>query len=265
MTTPVLLVHGLRTSRTMWRAQVEALERLGHPVLAIDLPGHGERRGERFTLDGAADAVRDGVRELTRSAPGRSVVVSGLSLGGYAALHAAARHPDGVGAVVAAGCCTSPGPVVLGTWALLARGIGALPDRGAGLNQLMVDRTLSPQAALDVAAGGFALDVMADVLREMSAADPRADLARITVPVWLVNGRLDHFRTQERQFVRAGHDVRLRIVPRAKHLVSLDAPVAFTRILLEAAEAAEVAEVTKATESAAPTGASHAAHSADAR
>jgi len=216
----------------MWRAQLEALERLGHPTLALDLPGHGELRGKRFTLAGAAQTVRAGVRELESAGP---VLVVGLSLGSYIALHAVAREPDGVGGVVAAGCCTPPSSAVLHGWALLARGIVALPDGGASVNRLLVDRTLSPQAAADVAAGGFALDVMDDVLSEMAGANPLDDLAAIEVPVWLVNGRFDHFRTRERAFVRAGRDARLRVIPRAKHLVSLDAPVPFTRVVLEAA------------------------------
>lgn len=224
----------------MWRAQVESLEKLGHPVLAIDLPGHGARLDERFSLASAAAAVHDGVRALVAASSRGGqvtdeprVVVVGLSLGAYVALHAVAKDPSRVGAVVAAGCCTSPSPVMLAGWSLLVRLIGALPDRGAALNQFMVDRTLPRQAALDVAEGGFALGVMADMLREMRGCDPRSDLARIAVPVWLVNGRLDHFRAQERAFARAGQDARLRIVPRAKHLVSLDAPVSFTRIVLE--------------------------------
>src|SRR5690554_1763108 len=120
---PVLLVHGVRTSHTMWRAQVEALEQLGHRVLAIDLPGHGTRIEERFTLEAANEAVHAGVRELAGievgdGSPGAAdievqvrppgaararvangsagagvvvrpvpVVVVGLSLGAYVALH----------------------------------------------------------------------------------------------------------------------------------------------------------------------------------
>jgi len=240
---PVLFVHGVRTSRTMWRAQVEALEQLGHRTLAIDLPGHGARAGEPFTLAGAAGTVHAGVRELSERSGGASVVVVGLSLGAYVTLHAIARAPSGVGAVVAAGCCTPPSSAVLHGWALLARAIVAAPDGGARLNQFLVDRTLSPQAAVDIAAGGFALDVMDDMLREIADADPLADLAAIEVPVWLVNGRYDHFRGRERAYVRAANDARLRVVRRAKHLVSLDAPVPFTRIVLEAAAEVEAAEV----------------------
>jgi pimeloyl-ACP methyl ester carboxylesterase len=232
MSVPVLLVHGLRTSRTMWRGQVAALEAYGCPVRAVDLPGHGERRGERFTLDGAVQAVADGVDALG----GRALVV-GLSLGGYVAIAHAARRPEQVAGLVAAACSTRPLVALVDGWALLARGIARLPDAGAGLNQGMVDRLLTAEAARDVAAGGFALDVMDDVLRAMRAATPVADLARVEAPVWLVNGRYDHFRGEERRFLRACRDGRLVVVPGATHLVSLTAPVRFTRAVLDAVDA----------------------------
>lgn len=234
MTVPVVLVHGLRTSRTMWRAQVEALQAYGVEALAVDLPGHGERRGERFTLDGAVQAVADGVD----AAGGRALVV-GLSLGGYVGITHAARRPDQVAGLVAAACSTRPLVALVDGWALLARGIARLPDAGAGLNQGMVDRVLSPSAAADVAAGGFALDVMDDVLRAVRAATPVEDLARVEAPVWLVNGRYDHFRGEERRFLRACRDGRLVVVPGATHLVSLTAPVGFTRAVLSAVDAVQ--------------------------
>ena len=226
---PVVLVHGLRTSRTMWRAQVAMLAESGHPTAAIDLPGHGARRGERFTLDGAVDVVAGAVA----GHGGRALVV-GLSLGGYVAIAHAARFPAQVAGLVAASCSTRPARPVVDAWALAARGIARLPDAGAGLNQFLVDRTLTTTAAADVAAGGFALDVMADVLRELRVATPLADLARVPAPVWLVNGRFDHFRGEERRYLAACRDGRLIVLRGAKHLVSLDAPVAFGRVLLAA-------------------------------
>lgn len=226
---PVVLVHGLRTSRTMWRAQAEALRRAGHDALAIDLPGHGRRLGERFTLDGAVDAVARAVDDVG----GRAVVV-GLSLGGYTAIAHAARHPEQVAAVLAAACSSRPFPLVVDAWRLAADGLFArLPDRGAAVNQALVDRALPVAGALDVAAGGFALDVVGDALRAMRGADPLGDLARIDVPVWLVNGRYDHFRGDERRFLAACRHGRLVVVPGATHLVSLVQPVRFTRILLQ--------------------------------
>jgi pimeloyl-ACP methyl ester carboxylesterase len=226
---PVVLLHGLRTSRTMWRAQMAAVEAAGHPAVAVDLPGHGRRRGERFTWDGAVDAVARGVDDVG----GRALVV-GLSLGGYAGIAHAARHPEQVAGLVAAACSTRPLRPLVGAWELAVRGIAHLPDEGARLNQLMVDLALPPAGARDAGAGGFALDVGRDVLRAVLAARPVEDLARIQVPVWLVNGRYDHFRGEERRFLAACRDGRLVVVPGATHLVSLVAPVRFSRVVLEA-------------------------------
>lgn len=226
---PVVLVHPMRTSRTMWRGQVDALTRAGHRAVAIDLPGHGLRTGEGFTVDRAVGAISDAVDDVG----GRALVV-GESLGGYVAIAHAARCPGQVAGLVAAACSTRPTRPVVDAWLLAARGIARLPDAGAGLNQALVDRTLTPAAALDVAAGGFAYDVVVDALRAIRGVDPVAHLARVQAPVWLVNGRYDHFRGQERRYLAACREGRLVVVRGAKHLVSLDAPVAFDRVLLEA-------------------------------
>lgn len=236
--TPVVLVHGLRTSRTMWRAQLEALRRTGRVVVAVDLPGHGRRRGETFTLDGAVAAVRDGVEAVG----GRAAVV-GLSLGGYTAVAHAARHPAQVAGLVAAACSTVPRAAVVRAWGLAAdRFFARLPDRGAGINQLLVDRALPAAGAADVAAGGFALDVVGDTMRAVRGVDLLGDLARVSAPVWLVNGRWDHFRGDERRLLAACRDGRLVVVPGATHLVSLVQPVRFTRVLLEALDDVDVRE-----------------------
>ena len=231
MSLPVVLVHGLRTSRTMWRAQLEALERVGRRAVAVDLPAHGTRVGEPFTLDAAVDTVAEAIDDV-----GGEAFVVGLSLGGYVAIRHAARVPGQVAGVLAASCSTQPHRVLLTGWSVGAHGIARLPDRGARLNQFFVDLALPPQGALDVGAGGFALDATNEVLREMTLATPVADLARIEAPVWLVNGAFDHFRGEERRFLAACRDGRLVVVPRATHLVSLVQPARFTRVLLEAVD-----------------------------
>ncbi len=221
----------------MWRAQVEALERSGRRALAIDLPGHGRRRGETFTVESSLAAVDDGIAEL-----GGRVLLVGLSLGGYVGIAAAARRPDGVAGLVAAGCSTVPDIPVTGAWERLARIIARLPDQGARLNQLAVDRALPRQAALDLAEGGYALDVMVDMLGAVRRLRPLEDLATLRCPVWVVNGAWDHFRTQERSYVAACPTARLVTIPRATHLVSLVRPVEFNRVLLAAAAEVDAVE-----------------------
>lgn len=97
-----------------------------------------------------------------------------------------------------------------------------------------MDLALPADAAAACAAGGFALDVMADLLTGVRRIDVLADLRRTQCPVWLVNGGLDHFRLQERAYLRAAPDARLVVLRGATHLSSLVRPVAFTRVVLEA-------------------------------
>ncbi len=229
MTTPVVLLHGARVSRTMWRPQLAALERAGRPAVAIDLPGHGTRIAERFTLAGATAAVEEAVDAVG----GRAVVV-GMSLGGYLGIHHAALRPDQVVGLLAGACCSVPDQPATAAWQLAVRGITRLPDGGAWLNQRLVDLALPPEGAAACAEGGFALAVMGDLLAEVRRIDVLADLARVRCPVWLVNGSLDHFRLQERAFLRAAPGARRVLVRGATHLSSVVRPVAFTRVLLEA-------------------------------
>ena len=236
-TVPVVLVHGSRTSSTMWRRQLAALDAAGVPARAVDLPGHGVRRDEAFTLDAALTTIREAV-----DAVGGPALVAGLSLGGYLAVEHRARFPEESAGLVAASCSTPTSSGVRPAWLRLARWIEGWPDQGARLNGAFVRAALDAESARDMGAGGFALQVMSQVLRELEPTDTLGALAAGRSPVWVVNGRYDHFRTRERAFVAAagagGAPVRLVVVPHARHLVSLDAPVAFTRVLLEAAAVA---------------------------
>lgn len=228
----VVLLHGLRGSSTLWRHQADALSRSGHAVRAPDLPGHGTRRDETFTLESAGRVIEASVLELADR--GLPVLLVGQSLGGYAGLHWAARTTVPLAGLLAAACSTVPtGPVVAG-YRLAAGAIGLLPDRGAWLNDRMAELTLPEVGARDAAAGGYALDVMQDSLRAIRRVRPIEDIRALgPLPLWIVNGALDHFRAQERAYLRAAANGRLIVVPRVKHLVSLEAPVAFTRIVLE--------------------------------
>lgn len=221
MELPVVFVHGMRVSGASWTTH---MERLSRPAVAPDLPGHGRRRDERFTIDGAVDAVAGAVDEV-----GGQALVVGHSLGGYVAIATAARHPERVAGLVVAGSTCVPGRALTTPFRVAHRVLSRLPDGGDRLSKWVFTRVLPPAVAEHVVAGEIATEVIPDVLA--SVQDPLADLRRYPGPVWLVNGGLDHFRAHERRFLAACANGRLIIAPRAGHYLPLTHPDAFVRLV----------------------------------
>ena len=202
---PIVFVHGVRTSSAIWTHQIEAMARSGHTSVAVDLPGHGTRAHERFTLAGALAAIDEAV-----SACPVPPLVVGLSLGGYSTLAYAARHQHKVAGVVLAGCSTE--------------------IRGKPLRAY---RTLAHHVARAVRPTGGTWHVVTDMLAAMTGHSSLADLRGLHLPVWLVNGRRDVLRLEERRYLAARPGTRLTVVPRAGHDVNSHAPIVFNRILLD--------------------------------
>jgi len=94
---PVLLLHGLASSRRFWDLVVPGLA--GLPVLALDQRGHGDSERPTGPYDGAT-VVADALTALDALGLSRVVVV-GHSWGASTALRLAATAPERVLAVVA--------------------------------------------------------------------------------------------------------------------------------------------------------------------
>ena len=94
--TPVLLLHGLASSRRFWDLVVPGLA--GLPVLALDQRGHGDSERPDGPYDGATVA-RDALTALDAVGISRAVVV-GHSWGASTALRLAATAPERVLSVV---------------------------------------------------------------------------------------------------------------------------------------------------------------------
>lgn len=95
--TPVLLLHGLASTRHIWDLVVPGLA--GLPVLALDQRGHGDSDRPRGPYDGDT-VVADALTALDAVGLSRVVVV-GHSWGAWTALRLAATAPSRVLAVVA--------------------------------------------------------------------------------------------------------------------------------------------------------------------
>ncbi|UMP05544.1 alpha/beta fold hydrolase [Amycolatopsis sp. EV170708-02-1] len=221
---PVVFVHGIRLSGAAW---AEQLHLLGHPATAVDLPGHGTRRGERFTLAAAADAVAEAIDE--------PALVVAHSLGGYVAIAAAARYPDRVAGLVVAGSTFLPGRALEIPFRLAHRSLMRLPDRGERLSRWQFESVLPPKLAEAVIGGGIATEVIPDIAEAFADFDVLADLAAYPGPTWLVNGSRDHFRRHERRFLDACADGSLVNVPKAGHYLPMVRGKEFARLVLDAA------------------------------
>lgn len=229
MAVGVVFVHGIRTSATMWRSQIDHLTGRGITSVAVDLPGHGTRMTEPFTVDEALATIDRAVRERAARGP---VLLVGQSMGGLLSIeYAGSVTKPPIDAFVAASCTAVPRGLGLATYRALARRFDALPDRGRGISDWVLDRTLPPETREDFGAGGYALDAQDIALGGLAELDVLAALARITVPLWFVNGQYDQLRVNERLFTRLRPDAELIVVPRTSHLVTAMRPRVFNAVL----------------------------------
>jgi pimeloyl-ACP methyl ester carboxylesterase len=90
-TAEFVLVHGMSHGAWAWDAVTPLLERRGHRVLAVELPGHGRRAHERAraSVDAYGQAVSDA---MTAAGISRAVLV-GHSMGGMVIQRAAELAP----------------------------------------------------------------------------------------------------------------------------------------------------------------------------
>ncbi len=223
----VVFVHGIRTSATMWRSQQEYLAERGTPSVAVDLPGHGTRMDEPFTLGEAMRTVDSAVRE----ASGRVLLV-GHSMGGLlSTAYAGAEEPAPIAGFIGASCTALPRGAGLAAYRMLAGALNAMPDRGMWLSRRVLDATLPASTRDDFGAGGFAMAAQDAALRALSELDLVAAVPRIGVPTWFVNGQFDQLRTHETLYRRLAPDAEFVIVPRTTHLVTAMRPRVFNAVL----------------------------------
>ncbi len=204
----------------------------GVEVVTPDLPGHGSRAGEDFTLEAALAAIGDAVG----SAPaGRGVVLAGHSLGGYLATVWAARHPGRLERLVLVGATADPSGPLTGVYRGFARLVGRSdPHRMARTTNRMVRWLGAPREVAEALPGGesyAALPAAWQVVMEECGPDLLRD---VDCPVTLVNGQLDQMRLHVRRYAAAAGDAQVVTLPRATHLLPLTHPEPLAAVLREA-------------------------------
>ena len=222
----VVLLHSALGDSGLWARQVELLRDRGYDVVAPDLPGFGDTPEPREPF-----SFVDGVAELLPA------VLIGNSFGGGVALRVALAHPDRVRrlVLVAAG-------VPDHEWASEMKEYWQreeeLADAGDldGATQLNLDFWVAPEhhelvrplqrRALELQTGHAPPEVQWPEQRPLS---------ELAMPTLVVVGDRDQpdFLAIGERIAREAPNARLEIVPRAGHLVAVEAPEAFERLLLE--------------------------------
>jgi pimeloyl-ACP methyl ester carboxylesterase len=198
--TPVLLLHGLASTRRFWDLVVPGLA--GLPVLALDQRGHGDSDRPDGPYD-AQTVVADALTALDAVGVSRAVVV-GHSWGAWTALRLAAAAPSRVLAVVAVdgGTLRAPSPGVTAE-SLRAR---MMPPRTAlPLDELLAvlrSGPLAPWWSPAVEAAVLPIFGLGDdglvrarlpfeahmaIVDDLIAADLEPALAAVRCPAWLVS------------------------------------------------------------------------------
>ena len=227
---PLVLVHGLATTRVIWRRVLPYLE---YRVTAIDVPGFGESppAGPGFVLEEVADAIA-----MAFDAPFDLV---GHSLGGAIAIVLAERRPQLVERLVLvapAGLRSVPGPAA---WAAglateralpIRRRAAALADTAWGRRLLMTPGTKDP-TSLPPAEVRAMLNASKDATRTRAALESvvRADLTQrlraLPMPVGAIWGEYD------RIVPLRGIDAPVECVAGTGHIPMMERPQAFANAL----------------------------------
>lgn len=222
---PMVFVHGTRFSAGQWSAQLAVL-RNEFPVAAVDLPGHGERSDQPWSLSSAAGIIASAVDALGR---GPALVV-GHSLGGYAALEFARHHPERLRGLVLAGASAS----TRGAWTMPYRWVAGLvpripADRLARWNDRLLLRHYPPEVVEATIRAGYAFHTLPAAWGEVLGRFDAGAMRHVAAPALILNGEKDSlFRSGEADFARAHPHARVELIPRAGHLANFDAPDAFT-------------------------------------
>ncbi|MHA7144711.1 alpha/beta fold hydrolase [Arthrobacter sp. TmT3-37] len=232
---PIVLLHGVGLDRTMWEPLTAALQPLtGQPVVALDLPGHGDRPA----LEGPT-TLGDLAEDVAGRLPGRCHLV-GFSLGALIAQHLTLHRPELVATLTSvSSVCRRTADESLsvhqrlqGARADFRGSVEASMERwypqGHGVDQERVEQTRTTLLANPVESYLHAYEVFAT-----GDAEIGPDLGLIDIPSLAVTGERDPGSTPEmtHRLGKAIPGTRTVIVPGARHMLPVEQPDELARII----------------------------------
>jgi len=215
---PVLLLHGLRLGKAIWKRHAEALADRYY-VVAIDLPGHGGRVDEPFDNAHVSAAL-----EAALDACGAPPLAVGYSLGGFVALSYFTQRLDASRALLLAGATYDFDGWKRLPFRLMAQAMGALPDP--------LYRTIASFSLRAVVGDEWAREIenipfdprVLDSTSAMAVHGMRQSdlITRYDRPMLIVNGEYDLiFRADEARYLRNAPHARREIILGADHAAPL--------------------------------------------
>jgi len=240
---PLVLLHGFPLDHSMWDGQEPLAESLR--LIVPDQRGFGRSHGAGPAS--IAQLADDCVALLDALHVREPAVICGLSVGGYAAEHIAARHPDRVRALILVDTkLEADTPEARASREDLA-------ERVARVGQEILADAMIPNllAKSDAARksprrgeieAGLRRTIMATpistIVAALGALGGRPDMVepmrRVTVPTLLVVGAEDTITPPEclERAEAVFPHARLLIVPRAGHMTPLEEPATFNAAVL---------------------------------
>lgn len=210
----VIALHGSMSNAAQWQDYPSLLG--GAHVVAPDLPGHGARLDEPFTIRGVVQTIEDAAEGA------REVVLVGHSLGGYLAYGYAATHPEKVSGLVLIGASANPRGVLASGYRAFAQLSQRLPrERFVTARNALVTRMGLPDS---MHVPPEAYDDLPEIWSLLQRSCPQRLLAHVYCPLTFINGQFDQMRIGERRARCLAGGAPLRIIPGASHLAPLTHP-----------------------------------------
>jgi pimeloyl-ACP methyl ester carboxylesterase len=235
---PLILVHGAGGSSAYWFNQVSELSKK-LLVIAIDLPGHGnsERLKGKPTIEQYAEHVANFVNQMKLG----KVTMLGHSMGGLVVQQITLKHPEMLDKLIIVDSSAK--------FAVQHNYSNSLRD-GTDFNPIEFASLFFSPKTLERAnivsllqqmtqgmTSNFDPDILADDFELVGSVDFRRRLKDITIPTLIVHGADDIVPLSSAHYLNENiKGSRLAIIPDAGHLVMIEKPGEFNKIVLSFVE-----------------------------